>query len=118
MDIQIISQGESIELTPFLAESKLTIYDFYADWCQNCRVFDTHIGDYAAAHPQEIAYRKINIVDWESPVALKYLSQIDELPYAIVFTKKGKRFQHLSGLNKVNLYRLLDQARALDSFEE
>ena len=116
MDVLLISHhGESVELAPFLAKSKLTIYDFYADWCSNCRIFDTHIGEYAAAHPTTIAYRKINIVDWESPVALQFLKEIDELPYAIVFDTKGKRFQDISGLDKAALFKLLSQARQLKS---
>ena len=116
LDVQRIShQGEAVELERFVAKNKLTIYDFYADWCSNCRIFDTHIGEYAAAHPRAIAYRKINIVDWESPVALQILKEIDELPYAIVFDAKGKRFQDISGLDKAALFKLLSQAGQLKS---
>ena len=111
MDVQLISNhGESVELARFLAKNKLTIYDFYADWCSNCRIFDTHIGEYAAAHPTKIAYRKINIVDWESPVALQFLKKIDQLPYGIVFISNGERFRDISGLDKVALFKLLGEA--------
>ena len=111
LDVQLISHhGQSVEVARFLAKNKLTIYDFYADWCANCRIFDTHIGEYAALHPNRIAYRKINIVDWESPVALQFLREIDQLPYGIVFIPNGKRFHDISGLDRVALFKLLDEA--------
>ena len=47
--------------------------------------------------------------DWESPVAKQYLTKVSELPYVIVYSKRGRRVEAISGLELDRLHAAIDQ---------
>jgi hypothetical protein len=49
--------------------------------------------------------RKVNVVDWESPVAKAFLQKVPQLPYVIVFGKDGQRVDAIAGLDLARLDR-------------
>ncbi len=70
--------------------SKFTVFDVYADWCGPCRTVDEKLRAIVAARP-DVAVRKLNVVDFESPLGKELGSRLEALPYVIVFTPAGKR---------------------------
>jgi len=96
-DVKTISKkGEDVRVERHLARGKITIVDFYADWCKPCKALDRRIAARVAAAPETIAVRKVNIVTWESPVAKRYLKKVPGLPYVHVYDQKGKLVVKLS----------------------
>lgn len=47
----------------------------------------------------DIALRKLNIVSWETPLAKRYLTNIESMPYVVVFGKDGKQVRAISGFD-------------------
>lgn len=98
LDVQQLSrEGEFVELEPNLAKGKVTIVDFHAAWCGPCRDLDAALLERMRANPQ-LALRKLDVVDWDSPVAKSYLRDVPALPYVEVYDAKGKRVARISGL--------------------
>lgn len=71
-DIQTITHGARVELGSHTVQGKLTLFDFYADWCGGCQQLEPVLQRYATRHADELAIRKVDIVRWDSPVASQF----------------------------------------------
>lgn len=98
------------DLTPHLAKGKLTIVDFGASWCEPCRELDAHVIELLRTRP-DVAYRKLDVADWDSPLAARWLKGVPALPYVIVFDATGKQKDAFSGLDLARLDRALAPAK-------
>ena len=56
-----------------------------------------------------VALRKINVVDWSSPVAEEYLQKVSGLPYVVVYGSDGRRVEAIEGLNLKRLRRAIEK---------
>jgi len=88
-DVQLISQGREVVLEDHLVPGKMVVFDFYADWCAPCRYLTPQLERLVEQHPDRLAMRKVDVVDWESPVARQY--RIDAVPYLVLFGPDGAR---------------------------
>ena len=57
----------------------------------------------------DVAYRKINVVDWSSPVAKRYMKKTPALPYRIVYGKNGKLVGKVLGNKPETLDKLIEK---------
>jgi thiol-disulfide isomerase/thioredoxin len=87
-DIQTISHGEQVDITAFLVSGKLTVVDFYADWCGPCRSLAPKLDRLLAANPENLAIRKVDVVNWGSAVADQY--RIQSIPHLKLFDENGR----------------------------
>jgi thiol-disulfide isomerase/thioredoxin len=78
-------------------KGKVTVFDFYADWCASCRKVDGHVFKKLAAKDSNVAYRKLNVMTWETPVALRYIQDVPALPYLVIYSADGKKLKALHG---------------------
>jgi thiol-disulfide isomerase/thioredoxin len=103
-DIRTLSKkGESIgSMKQHLVAGKYTVFDVYADWCGPCQLVDRKLREILATR-QDIAVRKLNVVDFNTPLAREIGSKLKGLPYVVVFDPKGKRTDIIGG----NLNRLV-----------
>ncbi|MBV8756241.1 MAG: cupredoxin domain-containing protein [Deltaproteobacteria bacterium] len=90
------TDGSAPPLEP--VPGKLTVYDFWADWCGPCAQLDRLLGDVARRHPDAIAVRKINAVDSDSPAWTTYLAPGSfNLPHVKLFGRDGKLLWERTG---------------------
>ena len=110
-DFALLSRaGEDVaSLERSAVAGKVTIFDFYAEWCLPCREVDRHVYTLLRSRP-DIAYRKLNIVDWETPIVKHYLANVPKLPYVAVYGKDGRSVGNVPGLDLTTLDQLLAQA--------
>ncbi|WP_257461264.1 thioredoxin family protein [Archangium lipolyticum] len=94
---QVAEKGEDVpSLEAHLVPGKVTVFDFYADWCTVCREVDRHV--FALLNRRsDVAYVKLNVVSWETPLARRYLSNAPGLPLLVVYGKDGGKVATLSG---------------------
>ncbi len=110
-DLQEISkEGEDVpDLVRHAVPGKVTLFDFYAVWCSPCRKIDAHVFAMLAKR-KDIAVRKLNVVDWETPLAKRYMKDIPNLPYVLVYGKTGKRVAAVAGLDLAALDKAIEKA--------
>ncbi len=91
---EAVSAGEATPLTN--VEGKWTVFDFWAPWCDACRVLDGSLRSLAASD-SSVAIRKVNIVDFDSPIALRELPGVSVLPHVRVVAPDGSVVLEESG---------------------
>jgi len=84
---------------------KYTVFDVYADWCGPCREVDERLRAIVAAR-SDVAVRKLNVVEFGSPLGKELGSRLEALPYVIVFTPSGKRVD-IAGVDMAKLDKAL-----------
>ena len=85
--LEVTKDGSAVALEPVLG--KITVFDFWADWCKPCHVVDHELAEVVRRHPNDIAVRKVNVLDNDSPASVKYLGDYT-LPHLKVFGRDGK----------------------------
>ena len=91
-DVQLLTRdGSAVGPLPKLAvPGKYTVFDVFADWCGPCREVDERLRQVVTQRP-DVAIRKLNVRDFDTPLALELGSAFETLPYVVVLTPKGKR---------------------------
>jgi thioredoxin 1 len=85
--IDIVKGNTEIKLEDHLVRGKVTVVDFYADWCGPCRALSPQLEEMAAKN-SAIALVKINILTWHSPVAKQF--EITGIPRVQVYGPTGR----------------------------
>lgn len=103
--------GEAVDLVP--VPGKLTIFDFWATWCEPCKVLEPALIELARAHPEVVAIRRIDTVDWDSPAVARHLTPGGfNLPHVKVFDSSGRLILERSS-ESGKLEELIGAVRAL-----
>jgi len=86
-DVKIFAlKGQQIDLRTVLEPGKVTIVDFYADWCGPCRRIAPELERLATSDP-DVVLRKVDIVNWETPVVQQF--GIRSVPNIRVYDRNG-----------------------------
>lgn len=107
-DMAVISKGGAdVDLALLLEPGKINIVDFYAEWCGPCKSIAPKLEELAKSDP-DVVLRKIDIVNWGTPVCAKY--GIKSVPNIRVFDRKGKQVgSPTSSIEEVR--KLIEQAK-------
>jgi len=98
LDIEVIKGGNKIKIKEHLTEDKITIFDFYADWCGPCRVFSPKVERFIKNNP-DVALRKVDIVAWKSELSKQLTKnyKMPSLPFVLIFDDDGKLLGKVEG---------------------
>lgn len=94
--VWINKAGADVDPLEHLVAGKFTVVDFFAEWCGPCKDVDRALIDIMKARP-DVAVRKIDVLEWDSPVAKARLAKVSALPYTLVFDPDGRRVDAIAG---------------------
>jgi thiol-disulfide isomerase/thioredoxin len=108
--ITVVQDGADVpSLAALAVPGKVTVVDFVAIWCEPCRAMDRHMADVLRARA-DVAYRRLEVGDWDSPLATRYLKRVPHLPYALVYAPSGALVREVGGLDPAALDAAIDAA--------
>lgn len=97
LDIVKYDGKSRLDLEKTTAPGKITVVDFYADWCGPCTVLERRLEHYMAAHP-ELALRRVDIGKWNNAAARQATSLgARALPYLRVYGANGTYVTDVTG---------------------
>ena len=86
---EVISKGGAeIDLARVVVRGKVTVVDFYADWCGPCRAMAPFLEQLPKNDPS-VCVRKIDIVNWGTPICSQFT--INSIPNVRVFDAAGNQ---------------------------
>jgi thiol-disulfide isomerase/thioredoxin len=89
----LTSDGSAVGPLPKLAVAgKYTVFDIYADWCGPCREVDERLRKLAEER-KDVAFRRLNVRDFDTPLARELGPDFESLPFVVVMTPAGKRVE-------------------------
>ncbi len=91
LDIKTVSRGEAIVIQEHLAPGKITVFDFFADWCGPCHLLTPKLERLVLSH-DKLALRKVDISDWNTPAARQATAEfgMPGLPYVRIYDERGQ----------------------------
>ena len=107
-NVEVISHGAQVDITKHLSAGNVTIVDFYADWCGPCRMISPRLEQMAKTDP-EVALRKIDIVNWGTPVTKQF--NVTSIPQVNVYGRTGKLVGTVKGADAAQVERYVAQAK-------
>ncbi len=84
--LELVTQGEAVPLAG--VPGKWTVIDFWAPWCEACIGLDAKLRE-LTGRQENLAVRRVNIVDFDSPIARQELPGVDLLPRVRVLSPAG-----------------------------
>ena len=106
--IQVIAHGQQVDIKQHLVRGKITIIDFYANWCGPCRQITPLLEQLAKSDPG-IVLRKIDIINWQSPVAKQF--NLDAIPHVQIYNRKGKLVGAVTGVDPEQVQNYVARAK-------
>ena len=103
----VVEDGSDVpDLAPHLVSGKVTVVDFSATWCGPCRQVDEHMAKLLGAR-KDVAYRRFDVGDWDTPLAKRYLANVPQLPYVVVYDRRGETVDRIAGVDLARLDRAI-----------
>ena len=97
LDITTYPGTSKVDIQSILAPGKVTIVDFYADWCGPCHVLENRVEHFMQG--KSLAVRRVNIGKWDNEAAKQATREFhaEALPYIRVYDAKGNFVAAVTG---------------------
>lgn len=98
LDIIELNDGKRADIAKLMAPGKITIVDFYGEWCGPCRVLETRL-QHLMRGQGNLALRRVDIGKWDNEAAKQATREFhaEALPYIRVYDAKGKFVASVTG---------------------
>jgi thiol-disulfide isomerase/thioredoxin len=112
LDIQSASEGEKIDIARVLVPGKVTVLDYWAEWCSPCHLLDARLQHLVQANA-DVAVRRINIGKWDNAAAKQATLEfrVEALPYVRVYDGRGKLAGAVTGGSWDKIVPLIKKAQ-------
>jgi copper chaperone CopZ/thiol-disulfide isomerase/thioredoxin len=98
LDIRSFTDGHRVDLDRLVAPGKVTIVDFYADWCGPCHVLEVRLQHLMTGNKKNLAVRRVNIGKWDNDAAKQATElRAEALPYIRIYDARGKFVTAVTG---------------------
>jgi hypothetical protein len=64
---------------------------------------------------KDVAYRRLDVGDWDTPLAKHYLANVAQLPYVVVYDRRGAAIDRITGVDLARLDRAIAKGSAPSS---
>jgi len=88
--------GASFALADALARGRITVVDFWADWCPPCHEIDAILRSLAARY-EGLAVRRVEVPSADCEAAREHLGDDTRLPQVWLFDEHGELIERLVG---------------------
>jgi thioredoxin 1 len=85
--VDIRQGGRRITKQDLVVPGKITVVDFYADWCGPCKAADPYLK--AFTQDPDVVLRKVDIVSWRTAVTQQW--KIRSIPNMRVYDRNGNQ---------------------------
>jgi copper chaperone CopZ len=108
LDIKTIKGGNKIKFEDHLSPGKLTLFDFYADWCGPCKIYSPKVERLLLEY-ENVAVRKVDVVEWKSDLAKQLTKEykLPALPFTLIFDDQGNLVGRVEGNNIEEVKKIL-----------
>ena len=113
--VEVITHGDYVDVSRSLVPGKITVVDFYADWCGPCKMVTPYL-EKLVHDDRDVVLRKVDIVNWSSPVTKQY--EITSIPHVDVYDRKGKLVGNVTGVNAADIQQYVNQAKGADAAQQ
>jgi copper chaperone CopZ len=98
LDIVEYNDGRRVDVAKLMASGKITIVDFYGEWCGPCRVLETRL-QHLMRGKKNLALRRVDIGKWDNEAAKQATREFhaEALPYIRVYSADGKFIGSVTG---------------------
>lgn len=113
LDIKTVSHGEAIVVQDHLAPGKITLVDFFADWCGPCHLLTPKL-ERLVLNDEKLALRKVDISNWNTPAARQATAEfgMPGLPYVRIYDERGQLLGAVHGNHIDHVEQIVKRRKA------
>ncbi|HYI08049.1 MAG TPA: thioredoxin domain-containing protein [Thermoanaerobaculia bacterium] len=99
LDIVSYPGKNKVDIAKVVVPGKVTIVDFYGEWCGPCRVLEARLQHLMAGDKPNLALRRVDIGKWDNAAARQVTREFkgEALPYIRVYDAKGRFVEAVTG---------------------
>ena len=88
--------GAAFDVTKAAVPGKVTIIDFWGEWCGNCKTNTVRLIEFQKKYADTVALRRVEVPDFDAPVAIENMKDVAGLPHIWIYDQQGVRRHVLS----------------------
>jgi thiol:disulfide interchange protein len=98
LDIVAYTSGKRVDIAKLVVPGKVTIVDFYGEWCGPCKVLEARL-QHLMQGKSNLALRRVDIGKWDNEAAKQATHDFDAaaLPYVRLYDARGKFVTAVTG---------------------